>query len=261
MPIPLSAALPLDYNCCICYIFTFITIIKNCTLANKFQEWYTEFSPRYQLTNHILTLGIDIYWRKNAAREALNRGGTLCLDMCSGTGDFAQEVLRQSNGDVTVFGADLTIGMLRHATEQIGTERFKPNVCEAGELPYRDNTFDFATIGFATRNLNTSREDLVRRFGEVRRVLKPGGAFFNLETSQPKYSPIRFLFHLFTRIVIGPIGGIVSGTPSAFKYLGHSMREFYNPQELADIFLEAGFSDVTFKQFTFGAAALHIAVK
>ncbi|MCP4713040.1 MAG: ubiquinone/menaquinone biosynthesis methyltransferase [Planctomycetes bacterium] len=230
-------------------------------MANKFQDWYTEFSPRYQLTNHILTLGSDLYWRKNAAREALRRGGRHCLDLCTGTGDFAGEVLRQSSGCVTVIGADLTIGMLGHAAKQIGTEHYKPAVCEAGELPFPNNSFDFATIGFATRNLNTNREDLVRRFGEVRRVLKPGGAFFNLETSQPKYSSIRFLFHLFTRIVIGPVGGFISGTPSAFKYLGESMREFYPPEELAEIFREAGFSDVSFKQYTFGAAALHIAVK
>jgi len=230
-------------------------------MANTFQKWYNDIHPRYELSNHILTFGLDVLWRKRAAETALqfNRGKS--LDVCSGTGDFVYELYRRSENGEAVFACDLTLNMLKRAERRAPEKRIQCAVSEAGALPFPDNTFDFASVTFATRNLNTSRQALTDRFADIRRVLKPGGVFFNLETSQPGSAIIRFFFHLYAKTFVGPIGGFVSGSTQAFRYLAASMQRFYPAEELAEILRNAGFSKVTFRKFFPDVAALHIAKK
>jgi len=142
-------------------------------MANTFQKWYNDIHPRYELSNHILTFGLDVLWRKRAAETALqfNRGKS--LDVCSGTGDFVYELYRRSENGEAVFACDLTLNMLKRAERRAPEKRIQCAVSEAGALPFPDNTFDFASVTFATRNLNTSRQALTDRFADIRRVLLP----------------------------------------------------------------------------------------
>ena len=117
--------------------------------------------------------------------------------------------------------------MLSQAVKKPEYSRISFCVSDAGSLPFADNTFDVITIAFATRNLNNSGQDvLIKRFGEFRRVLKPGGRFINLETSQPKSVLLKKLIHFYIWLMVKPIGYLISGSKTAYAYLARSIPRF-----------------------------------
>jgi demethylmenaquinone methyltransferase/2-methoxy-6-polyprenyl-1,4-benzoquinol methylase len=116
-------------------------------------------------------------------------------------------------------------------------------------------------MSFATRNVNLNREVLLRAFAELHRVLKPGGLFVNLETSQPDSAFIRKCFHLYVKLLVKPVGRLISGSNVAYAYLSRTIPRFYAAEELASIMREAGFSEVYFRRLLLGAAAIHEARK
>jgi demethylmenaquinone methyltransferase/2-methoxy-6-polyprenyl-1,4-benzoquinol methylase len=120
---------------------------------------------------------------------------------------------------------------------------------------------DVLSISFATRNINITRDDLKFSFIEIRRVLKTGGRFVNLETSQPKSHVIRSIFHLYVRTFVRPVGYAVSGSKSAYAYLSDTIPKFYPSEELRRILMEAGYRDVEVHKILFGVAAIHIGIK
>jgi ubiquinone/menaquinone biosynthesis C-methylase UbiE len=117
------------------------------------------------------------------------------------------------------------------------------------------------TISFATRNINLSRETLVKSFVEFRRVLRPGGRFVNLETSQPPFAPMRRCSHWYARVWVKRMGSQISGSRKGYAYLAETMSRFYSPEALADILRQAGFKEIAFKPLFFGVAAIHRATK
>jgi demethylmenaquinone methyltransferase/2-methoxy-6-polyprenyl-1,4-benzoquinol methylase len=129
------------------------------------------------------------------------------------------------------------------------------------DLPFEDNSIDLITMSFATRNINFNKDTLIKCFSEYHRVLKPGGRFVNLETSQPTIRFIRTLFHLFIKLFVSKIGTIISGSQDGYLYLSKTIPRFYNASELANILQLAGFTDVTFKRLILSIAAIHISRK
>ena len=128
-------------------------------------------------------------------------------------------------------------------------------------LPFRDASLDLVTLSLGTRNLNTSRSALVSCFKEFHRVLKSGGRFVNLETSQPRSRLVRALFHWYVRRLIRPVASALSGNSGAYSYLAGSMCGFYEADELAAIVREAGFARVEVTRFFLGVVAIHSAKK
>ena len=116
-------------------------------------------------------------------------------------------------------------------------------------------------MSFAARNINLSREILVQSFAEYYRVLKPGGQFVNVETSQPSVRLIRKCFHTYIKLSVKVIGGRISKSKDAYTYLATTIPRFYPAEELADIMRQAGFEKVTFQKYLFGAVAIHRAGK
>ena len=225
------------------------------------QKVFSEIAPSYDLANHVLTLGLDIPWRKKAARLAAGRGGRTWLDVCSGPGEMARNLARLAPQGTMVVAADFTPAMLSAAAKKSARARIRLVLSEAGDLPFPDGTFDLLTISFATRNINTGRDHLLRRFQEFRRVLKRGGLFLNLETSQPNSILVRKLFHGYVKTVVKPVGTFLSGSSAGYIYLSSTIPRFYGASALAGLMSEAGFRDVSHKPLMLGAAAIHLARK
>lgn len=222
---------------------------------------FNDISNNYELINHILTFGFDTIWRKKAARLAASYSGERCLDICTGTGEMAIMIARLSGGKTSVFASDFSESMLKIARDKPESESVKFVNADSDNLPFPDNFFNCITASFAARNLNTSKNHLLDALRECYRVLKPGGRFINLETSQPASGLVKYLFHLYIRNFIKPFGQIISGSKSAYSYLSLSITRFYSTEELLSIMLEAGFEDAAAKRLLIGIAAIHIAVK
>jgi len=221
----------------------------------------TELAPTYERANRVLTLGLDRVWRRRAARRAARGGGDVWLDVCSGTGEMAQALSRLAPAGTRIVALDFSPSMLARARRK---DMAAPTAFVLGDvkrLPLEDAAVDLVTVSFATRNLRLSRDVLVATFRELFRVLKPGGRFMNVETSQPRARLIRVLFHAYAALVVRRVGYRLSGSRAGYAYLAASMRSFYGPAELAGLLEEAGFAPVEAAPLFFGAAAVHLARK
>ncbi len=222
---------------------------------------FSEVAHLYELVNHVLTVGLDIPWRKRAAQVAASGGGSHWLEVCSGTGEMAVNLQKLAGADTRVVVTDFSLPMISRASEKEGLRTATISLADSLQLPFPENTFDLVVISFATRNITPNRERLTMFLREFHRVLKPGGRFINLETSQPSSNPIRIAFRLYTRQVIKLVGRIISGSKTGYAYLAHTVPRFFNAEALSDILYESGFSRVNYITMTFGAVAIHKAVK
>jgi len=229
--------------------------------GRSLREIFGEIAGTYERVNRVLTLGLDRGWRRRAARRAARGGGTRWLDVCSGTGEMAQDLARRAPAGTELVAVDFSLPMLARARTKPGLERAGFVLADVKRLPFPDAAFDLVTISFATRNINLSREILESTFREFGRVLKPGGRFVNLETSQPADRTIRALFHGYVGLVVRRVGLRMSGTQAGYAYLASSIRGFYGAEELAAILRAAGFDEVSFERLLFGAAAVHVSKK
>ncbi len=228
------------------------------------EELFGQVAWRYELINHVLTFGLDIAWRRKAARLATKGGGSLWLDVCSGTGEMARSLYRESRRSshpVKIVCLDFCPAMFDEFRRIGQTSSFLLVLAEAGMLPFPDGVFDAVMIAFATRNIHTMREALVHCLKEFHRVLRPGGRFINLETSQPRSHLLQKVFHAYLRVTVKPIGHLLSGSRPAFAYLAESIRRFYSSSEFGRLLEAAGFSRVEERPLFWGAAAIHLAFK
>jgi demethylmenaquinone methyltransferase/2-methoxy-6-polyprenyl-1,4-benzoquinol methylase len=231
-------------------------------MTNEVRKIFAEVAPTYELINHVLTLGLDIHWRKKAAGKAVVADGRHWLDVGTGTGDMARALRRLAPRGVLITAVDFSLPMLRRAFVggHIGN-RFERTVAALPSLPFGNATFDLVTISFATRNINTGGKALAACFREFHRILKPGGRFVNLETSQPANPFIKTLFHLYIKTMVRTVGRTISGSRAGYSYLASTISRFFDAPALAALLKEAGFGPVTFTRLLFGAAAVHLAVK
>jgi demethylmenaquinone methyltransferase/2-methoxy-6-polyprenyl-1,4-benzoquinol methylase len=225
------------------------------------QRIFSDVVKTYELVNHVLTFGLDIIWRRKAARLASRNGGSHWLDVCSGTGEMALNLSRQADKKVKIVSVDFCPPMLERGKEKRNIPNLSPVLADAVCLPFPDETFDIVTISFATRNINPRKDVLIDHLKEFCRVLKPGGSFINLETSQPSVKMIQTLFHLYIKLTVKPLGYFISGSKAGYDYLSITIPRFYPSEEFSSIIREAGFSQVTHRPLFFGVAAIHSAKK
>ncbi len=230
-------------------------------MSTNVRKIFAEVPGTYELVNRVLTLGLDGLWRRRAARLAASAGGTRWLDVCSGTGDMAAELTRLSRRKTRVFAADFSPEMIARARAKPELRRVRFSLAEVKALPFPPQSFDLVTISFATRNINVSREALLQSLREFHRVLKPGGRFVNLETSQPSDPLFRWLVHLYVKLLVKPVGRAISGSRAGYDYLASSIPRFYGPREFAEILREAGFGRVQCWGLFGGVAAIHRATR
>lgn len=207
---------------------------------------FDTIAPRYDRLNRILTLGLDVAWRRTAVRALRLEPGSRVLDIACGTGDFCREVAAAGGFPI---GIDRSAGMLA-ASESAGTRT--PLVRGDGLLlPMRNNAFDGITCGFALRNVVA----LDPLFAECARVLKPGGRFAFLEVAEPESVVVRAGHRMYFRHVVPFVGGLLSDR-AAYRYLPDSTAYLPSPAELEAKLAAAGFVGVTRRLLGLGAAQL-----
>ena len=212
---------------------------------------------RYDLANHLLSFNIDRYWRRHTVtrvRDVLRRPEARVLDICCGTGDLLMALARERGA--AVWGSDFCHPMLRLAEEKIaragsGCQLFE---ADALRLPMADASLDLVTVAFGFRNLANYEAGL----REMRRVLRPGGMAAILEFSQPPNRLFAAVYHLYSRRILPRIGGALSGSKEAYRYLPESVRKFPSAEQLAADMRATGFAEVSFERLTGGSVALHL---
>lgn len=220
------------------------------------KEMFAGIAGRYDLLNHILSLNIDKIWRRKVRTELqqiLDRKDACVLDVACGTGDLSTVLDRDAKA--TVIGTDFCRPMLDVAQEKAPAIPYVE--ADAMTLSFADNTFDAVTIAFGLRNLPNFENGLK----ELNRVLKPGGTLAVLECSHPPLPGFRQLYHFYFGKVLPRIGGIVSGSPGAYRYLPNSVSKFPKQSELCSLMERTGFSSVKYQNLTGGIAALHTGCK
>ncbi len=222
---------------------------------------FSEVAHHYELINHVLTFGLDIPWRKRAAQVAAVGDGALWLEVCSGTGDMATKLMKHASPETKIVVSDFSFPMLSKAREKEALEDVTISLADSMQLPFPDDTFDLVIISFATRNITPTKDRLITFLQEFRRVLRPGGRFINLETSQPSLTPLRIAFRFYTKQIIKLLGRLISGSKTGYAYLAHTVPRFFNAETLSNILYDSGFSKVNYVTMTFGSVAIHRAVK
>ncbi|TNF49795.1 bifunctional demethylmenaquinone methyltransferase/2-methoxy-6-polyprenyl-1,4-benzoquinol methylase UbiE [bacterium] len=220
------------------------------------RKMFSGIAGRYDLLNRLLSFGVDTRWRKELAEEVHVSGGAPVLDIATGTGDVALTLERSLSDDQKIVGADFAIPMLHLASKKIhhkGVEQILLCAGDALALPFRDASFGAVTIAFGLRNL----PDRAAGLKEIQRMLVPGGRVTILEFSRMEHKllgpPFQFYFHY----VLPILGGIISGSYGAYRYLPSSVDDFPDPNELGREMSEAGFVNVRYRPLTSGIACLH----
>lgn len=234
-------------------------------LTNKVPEkdvhdLFSRVAPNYDKMNDLISLGTQRLWRKKLFKKLAVKPGDFALDLCCGTGDLTIALAQQVGPSGNVVGLDFNEDMLALAYDKVLTAGVEKEVqlrqADAMNLPYEDESFNIVTIGFGLRNVPDANQVL----REVYRVLKPGGKFAVLETSQPT-NPIvkvgwRAYFKLFPKFA-----KLLHSNVSDYQYLSQTTNKFVSANQLKQMFEQAGYHDVSITKLNLGAGAIHIGIK
>lgn len=217
---------------------------------------FDDIAKTYDFLNHLLSMGIDVYWRNRLLKKIQNKADLVALDLATGTGDLAI-TLSKHNHVKKVLGMDLSKGMV-----SIGETKVKDKgldniinfqIGDACNIPLEDNSFDVVTISFGIRNFPDPKKSL----REILRVLKPGGRLLILEFGMPKNFLVSAVYTFYFRYLLPFVGNLVSGHGDAYTYLNKTVEDFAYGQDFADWMKEAGFNNVKFEELTFGISNLY----
>ncbi|VAX20307.1 Demethylmenaquinone methyltransferase [hydrothermal vent metagenome] len=229
--------------------------------AKSVEAMFSSIAHRYDFLNHLLSLGLDITWRKKATACFSDLRAKKILDVACGTGDLAITIARA--GDQTT---EITAGDFSREMIEIGKAKIKKadldgavtmEFSDALNLAYHDNSFDGVTCAFGVRNF----ADLDRGLSEMTRVLKPGGRMVILEFTQPSNPVFGALYKFYFTRILPAVGGFLSGDKDAYKYLPDTVYRFPAPDKLSALLERLGLSRVEFKPLTFGICGIHTGVK
>lgn len=217
---------------------------------------FKQISPTYDLLNRTLSLGHDIYWRREMVKNLALSQNALVLDMATGTGDVAIEIVRQFNSKVSVVGIDFVFNMLLLGKEKIAQAGYGNNIRlmqgDVFNLPLKANIFDAVTIAFGIRNM-ADKEEVLRVFYSL---LKKGGHALILELTRPEKGLMKNIYLAYFQKILPLAGKLISKDASAYKYLPESVMTFPHPLRLCKIMEEVGFCPVWHKPLTNGICTI-----
>jgi demethylmenaquinone methyltransferase/2-methoxy-6-polyprenyl-1,4-benzoquinol methylase len=213
---------------------------------------FDRIAPRYDLLNHLLSLGTDHGWRRRAVAAVAPARGERVLDLCCGTGDLALALARAG---ARVTGADFSAPMLARAARKANRAGREVSLCAADALalPFRDASFDAAAVAFGVRNLAAPLAGL----REIRRTLRPGGRLVVLEFARPRAAVLRRLYKVYLRTALPAAGWLVAGSADAYRYLGDSIGNFLDQERFQTLLAEAGYFPEAPVDLSGGIAAVY----
>ena len=228
----------------------------------RVRKMFGEIAGRYDLMNHLLSLGIDRYWRWRTVRSVPPVAGGKVLDLCTGTGDLALAYHQAADGNVQIVGADFCHEMLAIGLKkglQAGAEAQLTFLeADAQHIPLASDQFQVVSVAFGLRNV--AETDVGLR--EMVRVCAPGGRVAVLEFSTPRWQPFKAIYGWYFRHVLPRVGQLLArNRHSAYNYLPASVGEFPQGNELAEAMRAAGLSNVWFRGLTLGVATLYVGTK
>lgn len=224
--------------------------------SRKIRTMFSRIAGRYDLLNRLLSFGIDTRWRKELAGEVHQEEGVPLLDLATGTADVALTLEKHLPGTGMIVGADFAVPMLELASGKVHRRGSKRIVLCAGDalaLPFSDASFCSITIAFGLRNL----PDRTAGLREMLRTLTPGGKLVILEFTRMEHRLLGPFFRFYFHYVLPILGGIISGSFGAYRYLPSSVDDFPDPVHLGREMHEAGFADVRYRPLSLGITCLH----
>lgn len=232
---------------------------QNSSKKEQVATMFNNISKRYDLLNHLLSLGIDILWRKEAIRLLKKKQPKKILDIATGTADFAIESM--SLNPEQVIGVDISEGMLEKGRQKIVRKRLDDKISlhlgDSENLDFPDNMFDAIIVAFGVRNF----ENLEKGLGDMLRVLKPGGTAVILEFSKPRAFPFKQLYNAYFKLVLPTIGKLISKDKAAYTYLPQSVQAFPEGENFIRVFEDTGYKNTLCKPLTFGISSIYVGEK
>ncbi|MGK0186009.1 MAG: demethylmenaquinone methyltransferase/2-methoxy-6-polyprenyl-1,4-benzoquinol methylase [Verrucomicrobiales bacterium] len=216
------------------------------------QRAFSRIADRYVLTNHVLSMGTDILWRKKVARLVALQDPRLLLDLATGSGDLAAEIV-STCPELEIIGADFCQPMLSHARKR-GLQNLI--VADGLQLPFADEVFDAVTVAFGLRNM----ADWPAAVAEMHRVLKSGGRLIVLDFSLPS-GILRRPYTFYLNNVLPRIAGLLTGQRDAYDYLSKSVGDFPSGEKMVALLKDCGFCEATADALSFGIASVYVGTR
>ncbi len=222
------------------------------------EQVFSSVAHKYDIMNDAMSLGIHRLWKSKLIEE-LNPNKSL-LDMASGTGDIAKRYYSKSKTpDITI--CDINFNMLSTGRDKLFDNNIykglKFSCCNAEDLPFEDNSFDYYTIAFGIRNVTNVRKVLQ----EAHRVLSPGGKFVCLEFARVSNNAMAKIYDFYSFNIIPKIGDLIANDGESYKYLVESIRTFPAQEEFVRMMKKTGFQLSKFQNLTNGVVALYTGYK
>lgn len=213
---------------------------------------FSSIAHRYDILNTTLSFNRDKYWRRFAVQRTGLKGGGKGLDVCCGTGMLSFEQAKAVGPQGKVVGLDFCENMLEYAKKNLEKTPFEGIVefvqGNAVDLPFADNTFDCATIGFALRNV----PDIKKTIREMARVVKSGGKVISLELSKPSAPGFKQAYYLYFNHLVPIMGKMGIGKDGPYSYLPNSLKDFPHQSEICKMFSQEGLVDARYFELTGG---------
>ena len=221
---------------------------------------FAGIAGRYDAANHLLSGGVDFYWRRVLTQMVKACNPKDVVDLATGSGDVAFKLRDCIGTEIPVTGLDFCEPMLKEARAKRAAKACYSDIAfefgDCMELPLDDNSVDAVTISFGVRNF----ENRLRGLKEILRVLRPGGSLFILEFSQPDkwFSPI---YYFYLKFILPSVAAIATGDKSAYDYLAGTIEDFPSKEALTKQLTQAGYESVKATGLTFSIVAIHKAQK
>ncbi len=216
---------------------------------------FDSIAGKYDFLNHLLSFGVDFYWRKKALALSGISTDSILLDVACGTGDFA--IAAKKLGVKKIFGADFSFNMLSLFNKKTDWIIGRNIQMVAEKMPVKNESITNITVAFGVRNFYNIQEG----FNSFYRILKTGGKATVLEFRLPSNSILKFIYKFYFKNILPFVGGIISGDKEAYKYLPRSVEEFDEKINIPELLKNSGFKKIERHNLTLGIAQVIIATK